>query len=126
MLYPVFLIANNATQVLAGATLGSSVVGFSSAIISSTLNQPGFYATMGLPMSPTQPGYSKTTSIISAANSVFYAGAFFGTVFISCPSEKFGRVNSFRIAALSHLIACALQAGAINQPMVKLHMKIHG
>lgn len=109
---------NSTRQVLAGATLGSMVVGFSSAVIASTLNAPGFYATMGLPMSPAQPGYSKTTSIISAANSIFYAGAFMGSCFIAWPAEKFGRVNAFRVTVLFHVIGCALQSGAMNQPMV--------
>jgi hypothetical protein len=74
---------------------------------------------MGLSQDPSSPNYSKTTSIISAANGVSYAGGFFGTITSGLPAERWGRVMSFRLAAILHLIGGALQAGAVNQPMVQ-------
>lgn len=73
---------------------------------------------MGLSMVPSDPDYSHTTSIISAANGVFYAGAFLGTVLVAWPAEKWGRLRAFQIGALFHLLGGILQCAAVNIPMV--------
>jgi MFS family permease len=73
---------------------------------------------MGLAMDPTDPDHSYTTQVISAANGVFYAGAFFGTVSIAWPAEKWGRLRAFQIGALFHILGGILQSAAVNVPMV--------
>jgi MFS family permease len=67
---------------------------------------------------PTDPGYSYTNTIIGAVNGVFFAGGFFGTLLSGWTADKFGRLNGFRIASALGLVGAAIQAGAVNVPMV--------
>jgi len=85
-----------------------------------TLGQPAFFMTMNLPLSPKDPDYHKTSTFISTGNGIFYGAGFFGTLFTSWVSERWGRVQGFRVAALFALPGAALQAGAVNQGMVSL------
>lgn len=62
----------------------------------------------------------KTTDIISAANGLFYAGGFFGTLFTSYFAEKWGRLFGFKVAAGWHVLGGVLQTAAVNQAMVWL------
>lgn len=100
-------------QVLLGAMLGSLLTGYASSVISNTLGQPSWFTQMGLAGDDQQ-----TTNIISAANGLFYAGGFFGTIFTYGVSERWGRLMGLKVAAGWAILGGALQAGAMNIPMV--------
>lgn len=93
--------------------LGSLLTGIASAVISNTLGQPSWFAQMGL--SGTD---QRTTDIISAANGLFYAGGFFGTLFTYYFSEKWGRLMGFKVAAGWAVLGGVLQTASMNVPMV--------
>lgn len=93
--------------------LGSLLTGYASSVISNTLGQPSWFAQMGLAGDDQQ-----TTDIISAANGLFYAGGFFGTLFTYYVSERWGRLMGLKVAAAWAILGGALQAGAMNIPMV--------
>jgi MFS family permease len=93
--------------------LGSFLTGYASSLISNTLGQPSWFATMGLNGTD-----QKSTDIISTANGLFYAGGFFGTLFTSYFTEKWGRLLGFKVAAGWHVLGGVLQTAAVNQAMV--------
>ncbi|CAK7223967.1 hypothetical protein SEUCBS140593_005414 [Sporothrix eucalyptigena] len=99
------------------ASGGSVFAGFGLAVIANTIGQPSFYKTMNLVEDSTAPGYSHTSTILGAANGIFFAGGFFGTLLSAWAGDRVGRVNGFRIASLTGIIGGALQSGAINVPM---------
>ncbi|KAH7000570.1 general substrate transporter [Ilyonectria destructans] len=107
--------------VLLGAMLGSFLTGFASSIISNTLGQPSWFTQMGLAGDD-----KKTTEIISAANGLFYAGGFFGTLFTFYFSERWGRLMRFKVAAAWAVIGGVLQTAAMNVPMYLVSRLLSG
>lgn len=64
------------------------------------------------------PGYSHTSIILGAANGIFFAGGFLGTLISGWAGDKLGRINGFRVASVAGIIGGALQGGAVDVPMV--------
>lgn len=90
---------------------GSLGMGYSLNIISSTLAQPSFVKYFQLDTRP------DATSIISTANGVFQAGAFFGSCCISYVGDHFGRKIGITVPLLLIIISGAFLAGSVNVPM---------
>ncbi|KPM46386.1 hypothetical protein AK830_g167 [Neonectria ditissima] len=107
--------------VLWGAMLGSVLTGYGSSVISNTLGQPSWYKQMGL-----APQSQKTTDIVGAANGLFYAGGFFGTLFTYYFSERWGRLTGLKVAAVWAVLGNALQAGSMNIPMYLVSRLLSG
>lgn len=106
--------------------VGSILVGYASGIIASTLGQVSWYKEMGLPMLPTEPGYSRTVTIESAVNGTFYAFCFIGTLFISEVMNRLGRIRAFQFAVFWHILGAAIQAGSVNQAMFLVGRAVTG
>jgi MFS family permease len=102
------------------AAFGSLFMGYSAAIIVATVGQPSWYKSLHLESDTTAPGYSHTTTIIGAANGVFFAGGTLGCLLGGWLGDKLGRVNAFKVAATVGIIGAAIQTGAANQAMVSL------
>jgi hypothetical protein len=113
------LSLSNISKVIAFAAFGSLFSGYGLAVVGPTLGQPTFYSSLNLVADPTLPGYSHTSTIIGAANGVFFAAGFFGTLQSGYCGDKFGRVNSFRIAATIGIIGGIIQTAAVDQAMVR-------
>lgn len=107
-------------QVVLFAAFGSLFTGYSAAIIVATVGQPSWYKSLNLESDVTAPGYSHTTTIIGAANGVFFAGGTLGCILGGWLGDRLGRVNGFRMAAIVGIIGGAIQTGAANQAMVCL------
>lgn len=86
------------------ASMGSSMFGYDSAFIVGTLTLPSFENRFGLTSDPKQAA-ALSANIVS----MFQAGCFFGAIFVSYLTEKFGR--KFQ------LVACGIlfDVGAILQ-----------
>ncbi|EXJ91552.1 hypothetical protein A1O3_00100 [Capronia epimyces CBS 606.96] len=115
----------NTLTILFAAT-GSLFSGFALAVVTTTLGQPTFYASLSLVADPTDPGYSHTNTIIGAINGVFFAGGFFGTLISGWTADRFGRLNGFRFAAVLGIVGAAIQAGSVNVPMYLVARVITG
>lgn len=100
------------------AAFGSLFTGYSLAVIVATVGQPSWYKSLHLEADTTAPSYSHTTTIIGAANGVFFAGGAIGCILGGWLGDKLGRVNGFRAAATAGIIGGAIQTGAVNQGMV--------
>ncbi|KIM97589.1 hypothetical protein OIDMADRAFT_44281 [Oidiodendron maius Zn] len=108
------------------AAFGSLFTGYSAAIIVATVGQPSWYRSLNLESDTTAPGYSHTTTIIGAANGVFFAGGTLGCILGGWLGDKLGRVNGFRVAATVGIIGAAIQTGAANQAMYLVGRVITG
>lgn len=84
------------------------------------LGQPTFYASLNLEQDSTAPGYGHTNDILGAANGVFFGAGFFGCFLAGWAGDRFGRVNGFRIAAVTGMIGGILQCGSQSPAMVGL------
>jgi len=88
--------------------------GYCSAIIGSTIGQPGWYDFFDLPMRG-EAGYgTRTTQAISTANGLYSAGGAVGSLFIMWAATALGRKTSIQIGALCAVVGGAFQGGAAN------------
>lgn len=88
--------------------IGGFLFGYDSGIISSTIAQPFFISYMG------EPTESERGGIVSA----FTGGAILGALSISYLADILGRKMTVFVGAIISIIGCALQAGAVNVPMI--------
>lgn len=100
------------------AAFGSLFTGYSLAVFAFTIGQPTFYASLNIEQDPTAPGYGYTNDILGAANGVFFGAGFFGCFLAGWAGNRFGRVNGFRIAAVTGMIGGVLQCGSQSPAMV--------
>lgn len=100
------------------AAFGSLFTGYSLAVFAFTIGQPTWYASLNLEQDSTAPGYSHTNDIIGAANGVFFGAGFLGCYIAGWAGNRFGRVNGFRIAAITGIIGGVLQCGSQSVAMV--------
>jgi MFS family permease len=107
-------------QVVCFAAFGSLFTGYSLAVFAFTIGQPTFYTSIGLVADTTAPGYSHTSDILGAANGVFFGTGFLGSYLAGWAGNRFGRINGFRIAAVTGAIGGALQTGSQSTAMVCL------
>ncbi|KAH7348893.1 general substrate transporter [Rhexocercosporidium sp. MPI-PUGE-AT-0058] len=88
--------------------IGGFLFGYDSGIISSTIVQPYFTDYMGTPTA------SETGGIVSS----FTGGAILGAISVAWLPDKYGRKRTVFIGAVISTLGCALQAGAVNIPMM--------
>ncbi|PVH77529.1 general substrate transporter [Cadophora sp. DSE1049] len=88
--------------------IGGFLFGYDSGIISSTIVQPYFTAYMGTPTT------SETGGIVSS----FTGGAILGALSVAWLPDRYGRKMAVFIGAMISTLGCALQAGAVNIPMM--------
>ncbi|KAF2495020.1 major facilitator superfamily transporter sugar [Lophium mytilinum] len=113
-------------SVVCFAAFGSLFTGYSLAVFAFTIGQPTFYTSLGLVSDPTSPGYSHTNDIIGAANGVFFGTGFFGCFLAGWAGNRFGRINGFRIAAVTGIIGGALQCGSQSPAMFLVARAVAG
>ncbi|KAH6871232.1 major facilitator superfamily transporter sugar, partial [Thelonectria olida] len=97
------------------AAFGSIFTGYSLAVFAFTIGQPTFYSSLATP-----------TIIIGAANGVFFGTGFFGCFLAGWAGNRFGRVNGFRIAAVTGIIGGALQCGSQSPAMFLVSRAVAG
>jgi MFS family permease len=100
------------------ASFGSLYCGYTLAVIISTLGQPTFYSSLGLVTDISDPGYGFVTAIISTANGIFFAGAFFGALLAGGLSSRLGRIKIFQMSSIVGIIGGAIQTDAMSAAMV--------
>ncbi|TVY36539.1 High-affinity glucose transporter [Lachnellula subtilissima] len=108
------------------AAFGSLFTGYSLAVFAFTIGQPTFYSSLNLEQDPTAPGYSHTNDILGAANGVFFGAGFFGCFLAGWAGNRFGRVNGFRIAAITGMIGGILQCGSQSPAMFLVSRAVAG
>src|SRR5690348_14107494 len=86
--------------------------GYCSAVIGSTIGQPGWYDFFDLPMQG-QGGYgSKTAQAIATSNGLYSAGGAVGSLLVTWMAIELGRKVSIQVGAMCAIIGGALQGGA--------------
>lgn len=100
------------------AAFGSLFTGYSLAVFAFTIGQPSFYSSLNLERDTTSPRYSHTNDIIGASNGVFFGAGFLGCFLAGWAGDRFGRVNGFRIAAVTGMVGGILQCGSQTPAMV--------
>ncbi|KAK5053686.1 hypothetical protein LTR84_001647 [Exophiala bonariae] len=108
------------------ASFGSLYCGYTLAVIISTLGQPTFYSSLGLVTDTSDSGYGFTNAIISTANGIFFAGAFFGALLAGGLSSRLGRIRIFQMSSIVGIIGGAIQTGAISPAMYLVARLITG
>ena len=93
-------------------TFASLTFGYSNAVISNTVGEPGFLSYFNL---VTDPAYGN--SIEGAINGVFFAGEFFGAVLVMTICDRIGRKKTATVACILSIIGGALQAGSVKIAM---------
>ncbi|KAJ9608724.1 hypothetical protein H2200_006495 [Cladophialophora chaetospira] len=112
--------------VTVAVAFGSMTYGYCSAIIGSTIGQPGWYQYFDLPMQG-EPGYGgKTTDAISTANGLYSAGGAVGSLFIAWSATAIGRKRSIQLGALLAIVGGAFQGGAAALGMFQVGRVISG
>ncbi|KAI1611550.1 MFS transporter [Exophiala viscosa] len=112
--------------VTVAAAFGSMTYGYCSAIIGSTIGQPGWYHFFDLPEEG-QPGYGgKTTHAIATANGVYSAGGAVGSLFVMWSATALGRKRSIQLGAILAIIGGAFQGGAAALAMFQVGRVISG
>ncbi|KAK5452159.1 hypothetical protein LTS15_007223 [Exophiala xenobiotica] len=112
--------------VTVAVAFGSMTYGYCSAIIGSTIGQPGWYTYFDLPMQG-EPGYGgKTTHAIATANGLYSAGGAVGSLFVMWSATSLGRKRSIQIGAILAIIGGALQGGAAALAMFHVGRVISG
>ncbi|KAG8420208.1 hypothetical protein J3459_011309 [Metarhizium acridum] len=105
---------------------GSFTYGYCSAIIGSTIGQPGWYEFFGLPMQG-EPGYGTTTTqAIATANGLYSAGGAVGSLFIMWAASALGRKLSIQMGAACAVVGGAFQGGAAALAMFHVGRVISG
>jgi MFS family permease len=89
-------------------SIGGFLFGYDSGIISSTIAQPHFVATMG------DPSAAERGGIVSS----FTGGAILGALSISYLADQLGRKKTVFVGSTLAAIGGALQGGAANIPMM--------
>ncbi|KAF2793029.1 general substrate transporter [Melanomma pulvis-pyrius CBS 109.77] len=98
--------------------LGSISYGYNFSIISTTVGQPTWYASMGLTADATNASlYAYSNQMIGTIFGLFSAGAIFGALFVGWVCDAYGRKKSLLIAAFINIIGGALQAGSVHVAM---------
>lgn len=108
------------------ASVGSLLTGYLQGTSSQTLGQATFYQSLNLVEDQHDPGYSKTNKIISAANGIFYAGGFFGSLLTGYLARRIGHLQNFKVSAIVALVGTAIQGGSVDQPMYLVSRFITG
>ncbi|KAH8887958.1 general substrate transporter [Thozetella sp. PMI_491] len=108
------------------AAFGSLFTGYSLAVFAFTIGQPTFYSSLGLEQNSTAPGYSYTSEIIGASNGIFFGTGFFGCFLAGWAGNRFGRVNGFRIAAVTGIIGGILQCASQSPVMFLVARAVAG
>lgn len=98
-------------MVILAMGFGSIAMGYSGSVIGSTLAQPTFIEYFDFATRP------NGTSLISAMNGLFQAGAFFGAICISWVADAWGRKTSISVAAFLVVLSGALLAGSVHIAM---------
>ncbi|KAK5046740.1 hypothetical protein LTR84_007501 [Exophiala bonariae] len=91
--------------------LGSMSYGYSASIISTTLAQPSFFAYMELDKR------SNANELIGLTGSLYQAGGFIGTFFVSFFADRWGRKVGIAVPAALTVVSGALLAGSVNIEM---------
>lgn len=91
--------------------LGSMSYGYSASIISTTLAQPSFFAYMELDKR------SNATELIGLTGSLYQAGGFIGTFFVTFFADRWGRRVGIAVPAALTVVTGALLAGSVNISM---------
>ncbi|TPX13575.1 uncharacterized protein E0L32_006046 [Thyridium curvatum] len=98
--------------------LGSITYGYNFSIISTTVGQPTWYASMGLTADPTDASlYAYSNQMIGTIFGLFSAGAIFGALFVGWVCDAYGRKQSLMLAAFINIIGGALQTGSVHVAM---------
>lgn len=88
--------------------------GYCSAVIGSTIGQPGWYAFFNLPVQG-EPGYATTTTnAIATANGLYSSGGAVGSLWIMWAAMALGRKLNIQLGAVLAILGGALQGGAAN------------
>ncbi|EHY58279.1 hypothetical protein HRR83_004862 [Exophiala dermatitidis] len=112
--------------VTVAVAFGSMTYGYCSAIIGSTIGQPGWYEFFDLPQQG-EPGYGgKTTDAIATANGLYSAGGAVGSLFIMWSATAIGRKHSIQVGAILAIIGGAFQGGAAALAMFHVGRVISG
>lgn len=98
--------------VIFAMAFASIAMGYSAAIIGTTLAQPTFIEYFDLDTRP------NATAIFSTINGIFYAGAFFGSLCITYVGDNFGRKMSIAIPSALIFISGAILAASVNIGML--------
>ncbi|KEZ44923.1 putative MFS sugar transporter [Scedosporium apiospermum] len=112
--------------VTVAVAFGSFTYGYCSAIIGSTIGQPGWYQYFNLPMQGEEGYGSKTAQAIATANGLYSAGGAVGSLFIMWAATALGRKVSIQIGAACAVLGGALQGGAANLAMFQVGRVISG
>lgn len=107
-------------------SLGSITYGYTFAIVSTTLGQPGWYTYFNLAQDATDPGYDYTKRIEGAMNGLFCVGGLMGSIFIGWSSNAIGRRKSLLAALPLGIVGGAFQAGAVHIAMFLVGRLIGG
>ncbi|KAL6412331.1 putative MFS sugar transporter [Ilyonectria robusta] len=100
--------------------------GYCSAIIGSTIGQPGWYAFFNLPQQG-EEGYGNITAqAIATANGLYSSGGAVGSLFVMWAATALGRKMSIQIGAACAILGGALQGGAANLAMFQVGRVISG
>ncbi|TPX17299.1 uncharacterized protein E0L32_012237 [Thyridium curvatum] len=100
--------------------------GYCSAIIGSTIGQPGWYEYFDLPPQGTEGYGSKTAQAIATANGLYSTGGAVGSLFVMWAASALGRKLSIQIGAACAVLGGALQGGAANLAMFQVGRVISG
>ncbi|KAK5048527.1 hypothetical protein LTR84_005617 [Exophiala bonariae] len=111
--------------VTVAVAFGSLTYGYCSAVIGSTIGQPGWYDFFNL--STEGPGYATTTTnTIATANGLYSAGGAVGSLWIMWAATALGRKRNIQLGALLAVLGGALQGGAANIGMFQAGRFISG
>lgn len=91
--------------------LGSIAYGYSASVISTTLVQPGWIASMGL------ADRADAKDLIGLTGSMYQVGGLIGTFTMSYFSDRWGRRVGIAIPTTNTIICAALLAGSVNIEM---------
>ncbi|KPI40804.1 Sugar transporter STL1 [Cyphellophora attinorum] len=100
--------------------IGSLAMGYSASIIGTTLAQTSFLLKFQLTTR------SDATTLISLMNSLFQAGAFFGSILINVIGDHYGRKWTIAVANVLLVLSGALMAGSVNIAMFLIFRFVAG
>ncbi|KIX98612.1 uncharacterized protein Z520_05913 [Fonsecaea multimorphosa CBS 102226] len=100
--------------------MGTLTYSYGAGVIATTIGQPSFYAYMKL------DNGARTSSIIGATTSLYYAGGIFGAFGANFVADRWGRKASIYTGALTSLAAAALCAGSVHIAMFIVFRFLYG